>query len=160
MADSSRVDASQERVSIPLPVWFAFCTSVGLIAGYMGEEVYSLRGVCIILLVGVVLLSICEVRRWLRLARKDGNYGLRSLLAMVVSLGGIGGAWFGFLFWLFALLVSWILGRVPGIAGNQLSRSILGFVLGGGLFFFVTLISRKGKPPGHPRREAIGNDCT
>jgi hypothetical protein len=43
------------RVSVPLPVWFTFC----VVAGGLAAEVQSLQGV---LLMGVVLLSLCEVR--------------------------------------------------------------------------------------------------
>jgi hypothetical protein len=53
------------RVSVPLPVWFTFSVLVGVLAGYLGLEVHSLKGVLLVVLIGVVLFSLCEVRRWL-----------------------------------------------------------------------------------------------
>jgi hypothetical protein len=86
MTDPSPHQSDAERVSVPLLVWFAFFTVVGLLAGYLGQEVQSIKGVLLVVLVGVVLLSSCEVRRWLRLARQDGNYSPHSVVAVVVSL--------------------------------------------------------------------------
>jgi hypothetical protein len=147
MADPSSPKTDAGRVTVPLPVWFTFFTVVGLLAGYLGQEVQSVKGVLLVILVGVVLLSYCEVRRWRRLARQDGNYNPRSLVAMVISFGVFGGAWFGVLGWLFAVLVAWVLVRLPGVAADELLRSLLGAAVGVGFFFLVVLLARKRGPP-------------
>jgi hypothetical protein len=55
-------------------VWFTLCVLVGLLAGYLGSDVHSLKGVLLVALIGVVLFSFCEVRRWLRVARQRGEH--------------------------------------------------------------------------------------
>jgi hypothetical protein len=146
-------------VTVPLSVWFVFCIVVGLLAGYLGQEVLSVKGVLLVVLVGIVLLSYCEVRRWLRLARQDGNYSPRSLVAVVLSFGVLGGAWFGILVWLFALLVAWVLVRLPGVGADDLFRSLLGAAVGAAFFFLVAFLARKrGPPDGEGKRDGPADD--
>jgi hypothetical protein len=119
---------------VPTWIWVIQWGTAGGLGGWLGPEALSWLGWGMVATMTVVTLSLSEVLRWRQLARRDGSYSPRSLLAQVISLGVVGGLFLSVPAWLVALVLGDLVGRVPEVGAQAWSRCLVGACAGASVF--------------------------
>jgi hypothetical protein len=119
---------------VPSGIWAIQWVAAGPLGGWLGSDAFSFHGWALVALVMVGTLSLREALRWWQLGRRDGGFRLRSLLAMVVSTGVVGGLLLSLLVWLLALAFGSVLARLPGVGEEAWLRCLAGAAVVAPLF--------------------------
>ena len=118
---------------LPTWIWAIQWVTAGGIGGWLGPETLSWLGWGLVAAMMVGTLSLSEALRWRKLGRRDGSYSPRSLLAMVVSFGLLGGLLLSALVWLVAGVLGNLVARVPGVGEEAWLRCLAGAGAGAAL---------------------------
>jgi hypothetical protein len=111
---------------VPSGIWAIQWVAAGPLGGWLGSDAFSFHGWALVALVMVGTLSLREALRWWQLGRRDGDFRWRSLLAMVVSIGVVGGLLLSLLVWLLAIAFGSVLARLPGVGEEAWLRCLAG----------------------------------
>ena len=126
MDDSSpSTPASRIRI-MPSGIWAIQWVAAGPLGGWLGSDAFSFHGWALVALVMVGTLSLREALRWWQLGRRDGDFRLRSLFAMVFYIGVVGGLLLSPLVWLMAIVFGRVLARLPWVGGEAWLRCLTG----------------------------------
>lgn len=115
-------------------IWLASWPVAGAIGGWAGDDFLGWGNFLAALGGGIVVASFATATSWFRfpVRNEDGSYYLRSLLAVVVAFGGIGGIFVGLTFWLMACIAAALTMQLPSDWGDGMAiRAVLGGILGG-----------------------------
>jgi hypothetical protein len=111
---------------MPSGIWAIQWVAAGLLGGWLGSDAFSFHGWALVALVMVGTLSLREALRWWQLGRRDRDFRWRSLVAMVVSIGVVGGLLLSLLVWFMALVFGSVLARLPGVGEEAWLRCLAG----------------------------------
>src|SRR5262245_51755522 len=100
---------------LPLVIWFALLPVAGAYGGWLGHDFVGWQNFALALGVGVAGTMMSVAISWLQnpVLHEDGSYVLRSLLAVVVAYGVVGGLFVGLILWLVAAVLGGIGARLP-----------------------------------------------
>jgi hypothetical protein len=139
---------------VPFGIWSLVWIVAGVIGGLLGREVVSWLGWGLVALVMIGTLSLSATMRWWTLGRRDGTYSPRSLVAMVVSFGVLGGLLLSVVGWPVAVAFGTALSRVPGLDEQVALRFLAGAGAVAPLFVAARFLPRRLAVP---RGEQAGN---
>ncbi len=107
----------------------------GAFGGWEGDSVVSWPAFLICIGLGVVILSGYQLVAWCRNPGRyeDGSLHFRSLQAVVISVGILGGALWGLLLWGLAWFVWNVLSRIALAEADVAIRAGVGAIIGGGI---------------------------
>jgi hypothetical protein len=142
---------------VPFGMWDLVWIVAGVTGGLLGRDVASWHGWGLVALVMVGTLSLSAMVRWWRLGRGDGSYRPRSLPAMVVSFGVLGGLLLSVVGWPVAVAFGTVLSRVPGLDDHVVLRCLAGAGAVAPLFVAARWLPRRQAVPG--RGQAGSADC-
>lgn len=138
---------------VPRWIWAIQWVAAGALGGWLGSDAFSFQGWVFVAVVMVGTLSLSEALRWWELGRRDGDFRLRSLLAMVISFAVVGGLLLSLLAWLGALILGSVLARLPGVSEEAWLRCIAGAGVGAALFVLSRVLAqRQQSSPGQEQR--------
>jgi len=132
MAQSPPIDKASLSPVAPRVLWLFMGGVAGAVAGWFGASYLGLSSLLVCILGGVCLATGYQAVRWLCNPgrREDGSLHLRSLAAVMVSSGMLGGAFLGLGGWsLGVLLYGPVTDLSRGWAGEW-TRAALGCVVG------------------------------
>ena len=126
VGDSSPLAPDSRPRMVPIGIWAIVWVAAGLLGGWLGSDAFSFHGWALVALAMVGTLSLREALRWRQLGHRDGAFRWRSLVAMVVSFGVVGGLLLSLLVWLMAIAFGSMLARLPEVGAEAWLRCLAG----------------------------------
>ncbi len=128
------VPDESSRTPVPWPriPWILLYPVAGAYGGWQGVEFLTWLNFFFAICVGIAVDSIAVAISWLRFPARneDGSLHFRSLYAVVVTMGIVGGTFFGLIIWLLALVASNLAAKLPNDWNGEFVRTCVGGILG------------------------------